>query len=103
LISRYRASGVGVERFARENGLSPGRLHYWVYQKFRGSIKGRRPKGSRVVPGPVFQEVKLSANAAVTENWAAEVIWAGGVSIRFSAAAPPAWIGAVLGALLRPC
>jgi hypothetical protein len=30
LRSRYRASGLGLTRFAREAGIPPGRLHYWL-------------------------------------------------------------------------
>jgi len=33
VIARYRASGLGLKTFALEEGLPPGRLHYWIYQK----------------------------------------------------------------------
>jgi transposase-like protein len=29
-VRRYRASGLGLKRFAAENGLEPLQLHYWV-------------------------------------------------------------------------
>jgi hypothetical protein len=30
VVAAYRQSGMGLERFARERGVPPGRLHYWV-------------------------------------------------------------------------
>jgi transposase-like protein len=34
-VSRWRASGLGCERFAREHGLAPSTLYNWA-QKFEG-------------------------------------------------------------------
>jgi hypothetical protein len=99
LIARYRASGLALKRFARERGLPPGRLHYWLYQKHRPPS----PKRSGMASAPVFQEVKLAACAPLISSWAAEVSLPQGVAVRFSAAALPAWIGAVVQALQRPC
>ena len=104
LVAAYRKSNLGLRRFAQEYKIPPGRLHYWVYQKHRHS----RPRlsvaqGPSSHPPPVFQEVKLGGGSALMENWAAEVRLAGGVSIRFSHTAAPAWIGAVMEALQRPC
>jgi hypothetical protein len=103
LISRYRSSGVGLARFAREHGIPPGRLHYWVYQQPRGAASRRPPKRSSEVVAPMFQEVKLTARAPLTENWAAAVNLPRGFIVRFSAAARPGWIGSVVQALQRPC
>jgi hypothetical protein len=43
ISARYRASGLGLKTFAMEEGLAPGRLHYWIYQKPAGA-SGRRPR-----------------------------------------------------------
>ncbi len=95
-ISRYRASGLGLGAFAAQHGLGKSRLHYWVYDK-RYSRLAKPP-----VPVPLFQEVKLAGGLALA-SWAAEVSLSSGVAVRFSAAATPAWIGAVVEALRRPC
>jgi len=94
-ISRYRASGMGLKAFAVQQGLSRSRLHYWVYGKRH--CKFAKP----VVPAPLFQEVKLAGLPFA--NWAAEVSLPSGLAVRFSAAAAPAWIGAVVQQLQRPC
>jgi hypothetical protein len=103
LIAAYRASGLGLRRFAQENRISPHRLHYWIYEKSRGSKPRSSANGARAVGAPVFQEVKLGAESSFLESWAAEVRLAGGVSARFSSTATPAWIAAVIQALQRPC
>jgi hypothetical protein len=102
LISAYRESGLGLRRFAQENRIPPSRLHYWVYQKGRASKSRRSTKDPKAVPAPVFQEVKFGGTSPM-ESWAAEVRLAGGVSVRFSGAATPGWIAAVIQALQRPC
>lgn len=99
LISRYRTSGLGLKRFAREHGISPTRLHYWVYQKSRGKAR----KAYRAVRSPMFQEVKMAAGLPAMQSWAAEISLPTGVAIRLSAAAMPAWIGSVVQALQGPC
>jgi hypothetical protein len=102
LIASFRESGLGLEHFAREHCIPPGRLHYWLYQKYRK--RGAKPSrnGSGADRVPVFQEVKLDPSALIA-SWAAEVSLEGQRSIRFSATADPAWIGAVLQAVQRPC
>jgi len=103
LITAYRQSGLGLRRFAQEQGIPPSRLHYWIYQKSRAC----RPKSStatvKSVPAPLFQEVKLGPGASLLESWAAEVRLTSGVSVRFSGTANPDWMEAVLQALQRPC
>jgi hypothetical protein len=32
-IRRYRASGLALDSFAKQHGLSRNRLHYWVYDR----------------------------------------------------------------------
>ena len=99
-VARYRASGLGLARFAREQGIPHGRLHYWIYDK---TVK-RSPKSSeRAGLRPAFQEVKVGALLAREPGWAAEVSLPQGVAVRFSGAAAPGWIGCVVQALQRPC
>lgn len=102
LIVSFRQSGLGLERFAREHGIPSGRLHYWLYQKYR--IRGAEPsrKATGADPVPVFQEVRLDTSALMA-SWAAEVSLDSKRSIRFSATANPAWIGAVIQAVQGPC
>jgi hypothetical protein len=104
LIKAYRTSGLGLARFARQQGISPGRLHYWVYNK----EQTKPPKVNQApVPAraalPVFQEVRAETLLPGISPWAAEVSLARGLAIRFSAAASADWIGAVVQALQRPC
>jgi transposase-like protein len=103
LIASYRESGLGFKRFAREHRIPPGRLHYWLYQKHRAPEAKSSPKSPRVVPAPVFQEVKLDTGSSLIQSWAVEVSLSRGLNIRFSATATPGWIGAVVQALQRPC
>ena len=103
LIASYRQSGLGLQRFAREHQIPPGRLHYWLYQKYR--TEGEKPwgNGSAMDPAPLFQEVKLDTGSPLLVSWAAEVRLDSKRSIRFSATADPGWIGAVIQAVERPC
>jgi hypothetical protein len=103
LIRRYRASGLALKDFARQQGLPPGRLHYWLYQKHRPVPPGRSAACSGAAPAPAFRELKLAACASLVASWAAEVSLPGGLAVRFSGAASPAWIGSVVGALQQPC
>jgi len=103
LVAAYRKSGLGLRRFAREHQIPPGRLHYWVYQKHCHSGPTPLAQGRISERRPVFQEVKFEVGSALMESWAAEVRLAGGGSIRFSSAATPEWIGAVVQRLQGPC
>lgn len=103
IIARYRASGLGLKAFALEQGLPPGRLHYWIYQKPAGAL-GCRPSQPRAAAAAlVFQEVKLPARTEWGGCWVAEVGLPGGLAVRFSASAAAQWIGSVVQALQRPC
>jgi transposase-like protein len=97
-VSRYRASGLGLEHFAKEHGIASTRLHYWVYQRDRG----RKPARPDSVPA-VFQELKLANSLSGLQSWGAEISLPEGVAVRFSAAVSPVWIGSVVQALHRPC
>jgi hypothetical protein len=103
LIARYRRSGLSLAEFARAEGLSPGRLHYWIYQKHRSRAVVRAPGDGSPAARPAFQEVRLPNGLGLVTSWAAEVSLRGGLSVRFSAAAAPGWVGAVVQALQRPC
>ena len=102
LIASFRESGLGLERFARRHRIPPGRLHYWLYQKYR--TLGAKPwrNGCGADPVPMFHEVKLDPSAWMAD-WAAEVSLESKLSVRLRATADPAWIGAVIQALRRPC
>ena len=102
LVSQYRASALGLKRFAQEQGISYGRLHYWVYHQHRSRASAFRPKCSETA-APVFQEVKLGALPAASTGWAAEVSLPAGMAIRFSTAAEPGWMGSVVQALRGLC
>lgn len=94
-VARYRASGLGLKRFASEHGLQSGQLHYWVYA--HGSASG----GATVAP--VFQEVRLSGSVTSSDGWSAEVVMGRGVTVRLREGAAPAWAGALIQALSGPC
>ena len=102
LIASFRESGLGLERFARRHRIPRGRLHYWLYQKYRTLGTKSSRNGGGADPVPMFQEVKLDPSALMA-SWAAEVSLESSLRIRFSATADPAWIGAVIRALGRPC
>ena len=95
-ISRYRDSGLGLGAFAKKHGLPRSRLHYWVYG--RGQEHLSQPSAAP----PVFEELKFSSGLALS-NWAVEISLPAGPVVRFSAAASPAWMSAVVEALRRPC
>ena len=103
LISGYRASALGLERFAQKQGIPAGRLRYGLYQKHRAPHPSPVAKPSGVALAPLFQEVKLAAGVAPSTGWAAEISLPKGLAIRFSAGATPAWIGSAVQALQRPC
>ena len=101
LISRYRASGLSLKRFAQEQALPYGRLHYWLYQKSCApKLKG--PVATQTAR-PIFQEVKLTSSLPAVADWAAEIGLPAGLALRFSAAASPRWIASVVRTLQEPC
>ena len=94
-VSKYRASGLGLERFARRHGLRPGRLHYWVYQ----SGRSRGP----TAPVPIFTEVRLPGQGSSAGSWSAEIGLSYGTTVRLAREADPSWAMALVDALRRPC
>jgi hypothetical protein len=100
VLAHYRRSGLGVLQFARAEGIPPGRLHYWIYQKGRT----RRNEPRRVsVSKPLFQELKVETMRPVVDGWVAEVNLPGGLAVRFSQKATAEWIGSVVKTLRQPC
>jgi hypothetical protein len=100
VLARYRRSGLGVMQFAEQEGISSGRLHYWIYQK--GKTKPRQPVQASAAK-PVFQELKIATMLPALDIWVAEVKLPGGLAVRFSQAAAAEWIGSVVQALRGPC
>jgi transposase-like protein len=103
VVAAYRQSGLSLKGFAREHGIRPGRLHYWLYQKNQDPKPRSSAKDPRAGRTAAFQEVTLEARSALLQSWAAEVSLSRGLSVRFSGTASPDWIGAVMQALQRPC
>jgi hypothetical protein len=103
ILSRYRASGLGLEQFARQQGIPPGRLHYWLYQKRPGPGAGRRAKPGRPAATPLFQEIQLGSRPEPVSRWATEVSLPSGLAVRFDPVATAEWIGAVVQTLQRLC
>ncbi len=103
VVTAYRQSGLSLKKFARERGIRPSRLHYWVYHKTQDPKLSSSTKESAVGRAAVFQEVKLEVGSPLLQSWAAEVSVARGLNVRFSGMARPDWIGAVVQALQRPC
>jgi transposase-like protein len=100
VVAHYRQSGLGVVQFAHEQGIPPGRLHYWIYQK----VRTRRSEPERVsLSKPVFQELKVATMLPVVDGWVAEVNLPGGLAVRFSQKATAEWIGSVVETLRQPC
>jgi len=103
VLARYRQSGLGVVQFAHEEGIPPGRLHYWIYQ--RGRTRRKEPKEPRRVSlsKPMFQELKVATMLPAIDSWAAEVNLPSGLAVRFNQKATAEWIGSVVQTLRRPC
>lgn len=94
-MARYRASGLGLKRFAVEHGLSPGQLHYWVYAP--------GPVPTAEAGAPVFQEVRLSGSVTSPSGWAAEIVLSSGATVRLREGAAADWAGALIEALGGSC
>ena len=89
-----------MTQFAQEQGIPPGRLHYWIYQKGRTRLS--KPLRASVSK-PVFQELKVASMLPAMDSWVAEVSLPGGLAVRFSQKAAAEWISSVVQALRRPC
>jgi hypothetical protein len=100
ILARYHRSGLGVMQFAQQQGIPPGRLHYWIYQK--GRTRPRQSVRASVLK-PVFQELEMATTLPVVDGWVAEVNLPGGLAVRVSQRATAEWIGSVVQALRGPC
>ena len=75
----------------------------WPHSGMRPVYRKRSAKSSQgPVPAPLFREIKVSGGSPFA-SWGAEVSLSSGLAVRFSAGAAPAWIGAVVAELRRPC
>lgn len=94
-VAKYRASGMGLRRFANQHGLSAGQLHYWVYG-------GRKP---RVWPdkAPMFGEVRLAEMSPAPSPWTAEVVLPDSTTVRLGRGMEVTWAAALVECLRRPC
>jgi hypothetical protein len=101
-VERYRASSLGLRRFAEENGIPVQRMRYWVYGQPEAQASEVETEETPVQVAPVFQEIKLPASLA-QQSWALEVSVPNGVAIRFENLPQPAWLGSLVKALRRPC
>ena len=91
-VSRYRASGIGLKRFAAANGLKLLQLHHWVYGKRSSAAKRLKTHL------PAFREIRV-AECLGAVPWSAEIGLRDGTVVRFRVDADPAWAAALLGAL----
>lgn len=94
-VEEYRASGLGLKRFAAEHGLKAGQLHYWVYD-------GRKPRVAEAA-APVFREVMLPGVAEGRATWNVEIVLPDSTIVRFDRGADVATVSALLRALRQPC
>lgn len=96
-VQRYRASGLGLKRFAAKHGLTAGQLRYWTY--------GSGLSSAVTVPmgAPVFQEVASPLGWKAPQTWAAEIGLPDGATIRLDSRADIAWIQNLVESLRRPC
>ena len=93
-VQRYRASGLGLKRFAAEHGLSAGKLHYWTY----------RPDVSTAARnGPVFQEITALTPLKSECSWMAEIGFPDGTTVRLDGRAEVAWVKQLVESLRRSC
>lgn len=97
-VRRYRESGLGMKRFAEEQGLRPTQLHYWIYGSRHS---GRGSVVEEPVAEPVFREYVVPRG--LVGDWNAEIALSDGTSLRLGRGADPAWVGALLDQLRRPC
>ena len=93
-VSRFRSSGLSACDFARQNGLTPSQLHYWIYAK--------HPKDKKTSVPPLFTEVKLNGLFA-GNPWVAEIGMSEGVTIRLGSSASAQWVGELVRSLRKSC
>ena len=94
-VAKYRASGMGLRRFAGQHGLRAGQLHYWVY--------GRRKPRELAERAPVFREVRLAEMSPAPSPWTAEIILPNGTTVRLGRGMEEPGARALVELLRRPC
>ncbi len=125
-VSRFRSSGLTQPQFAQAHGLKLGTLQRWLYGRGlipavkrklprvggegdgagpTGRTAGLLPRNRRLAPKAGFQEVAMPPRWSddASAEWAAEVTWPSGISVRLGARAEAAWIEALLGAVRAAC
>ena len=95
-VERYRASGMGLKRFAEKHGLRRTQLHYWTYNA---------PAVAKVASpvAPVFRELALPKPWPPSAAWMAEVALPDGTAVRLDARADIAWVSSLVESLRPPC
>ena len=94
-VKEYRASGMGLKRFAQRHGLKPGQLHYWVYQSPKPLLEP--------AAAPTFQELLLPIPALSAGSWTAEISLPNGATVRLARETDATWAISLMNALRRPC
>ena len=93
-VQRYRASGLGLKRFAAQHGLSAGQLHYWTYH---------REMSTAARNGPVFQEITAVTPVKSERSWMAEIGFPDGTTVRLDGRAEMAWVKQLVESLRLSC
>ncbi len=95
-VERYRASGLGLKRFAAKHRLLASQLHYWTY--------GSRAANAVAPAAPgVFQEVAVPGEWKSRPAWAVEIGLPEGITVRLDGRVDVRWVGSLLDCLRRPC
>jgi len=125
-VSRFRSSGLTQPQFAQAHGLKLGTLQRWLYGRgLIPAVKRKSPRvgvevggtgptgrtagvlqrNRRLAPKAGFQEVAMLPRWSddASAEWAAEVTWPSGITVRFGARTEAAWIEALLGAVRPGC
>jgi hypothetical protein len=91
----YYQSGLTQKQFAQEHGLADSTLQRWVTESQRSSRRAAEPVEAGLVPA--FAEVKLVGSTGGPQ-WAAELCWPSGMSLRVAADLPAGLLEQLLGA-----
>jgi hypothetical protein len=94
-VTKYRASGMGLRRFAGQHGLRVGQLHYWVYGGRKPPVLAQR--------APLFREVRLAEMSPTPSPWTAEVVLPDSTTVRLGRGMEVTWATALVECLRRPC
>ena len=95
-VQRYRASGLGLKRFAAKHGLATSQLHYWTYRQSSSAA-------SATPAAPLFQELTVPTEWKSRPAWIAEIGLPDGTSVRLDGRVDVAWAASLVESLRRPC